>query len=70
MGKVKIFPFSKFDISTDEIKVSTRWGTEEAIARIGGIKRGMGMTVDESVILSDIEGLTARNFNPKARHDN
>jgi hypothetical protein len=62
MGKVKIFPFSQFDISNDEMKASTRWGTEEAIKRICGIKRGMGLVVDESVVLSDIEGLTERHF--------
>jgi hypothetical protein len=64
MGIVKIFPFSQFDILTDQMKTSTRWGTEEAIDRIGGLKWGRGMIVDESVVLSDIEGFTERYFSP------
>lgn len=70
MAKVTVYRWKKYDISTDEKRVSRRWGTREAIERMGGeIIADTATEVDESVIQSDIEGLTVRNFNPNPRTD-
>ena len=66
MSKVKIYRFRVYDISNDNIRTSTRWGTREAIRDIacGELLEDTEREVDASVIESDIQGMTERNYNP------
>lgn len=66
--KVKIYQFTKYSIQSDGNVKSRRWGTREAIERLGGdVIEDTEIEVDASAIASDIEGLTERNFNPRPR---
>jgi hypothetical protein len=61
-----VYRFEAYDIHTDEIKQSQRWGTREGIARIGGWPvEGSGVEVDDGALVR--HGLTERNFNPTPR---
>jgi hypothetical protein len=66
MGKITIYRFKSYNSATDEIKVSTRWATAEAILRIahGEIIESTALEVDASVVRSDIEGMTVRDWMP------
>ncbi len=66
MSKVNIYRFRSYDIQNDETKLSSRWGTRQAIKDIacGQIIEDSEREVDESVVKSDIEGMTERNNNP------
>lgn len=68
MGKVTIYQFEAYDVSADEIRKSRRWGT---LAAIETIARGRAMLdtateVDESTVMSDIQGLTVRDWRPSS----
>jgi hypothetical protein len=70
MTKVTIFQFDVYDVLSDSVQRSRRWGTREAIQEIA---RGMPVDntateVDESAVASDIPGLTVRDFNPRPHH--
>jgi hypothetical protein len=66
--KVKIYQFTKYSIQSDGNEKSRRWGTREAIERLGGkVIEDTEIEVDASAVASDIEGLTERNFNPRPR---
>jgi hypothetical protein len=68
--KVKIYQFTKYSIQSDGNQKSRRWGTREAIERLGGdVIEDTEIEVDASAVASDIEGLTVRNFNPRPRTD-
>lgn len=65
MSRVTVYRWSKYDISIDETRVSRRWGTREAIARHNGtVIETDCAEVDASQIGTDVEGMTARGFNP------
>jgi hypothetical protein len=66
MDKVTIYRFRTYNVATDEIKVSTRWATPEAILRIahGEIIESTALEVDSTVLESDIEGMTVRDWMP------
>jgi hypothetical protein len=66
MEKVTIYRFKTYNVATDEIKVSTRWATPEAILRIahGEIIESTALEVDASILGSDIEGMTVRDWMP------
>jgi hypothetical protein len=60
---VKVYRFRLYNISADENEKSRRWGTREAIERIGGeVMEDTETEVDESDLVYD--GMTDRNFNP------
>jgi hypothetical protein len=60
-----VYRFSMYDILTDSERESRRWGTREAINRIGGtIVEATLINVDEALLGSEIEGMTERGFNP------
>jgi hypothetical protein len=66
--KVKIYQFTKYSIQSDGNEKSRRWGTREAIERLGGkVIEDTEIEVDASAVASDIEGLTERNFIPRPR---
>jgi len=67
MSKVRVYQFRKYDVRTDEICTSRRWGTIEGIREIGGSEFGPGVEVDKSAVEapeSDMLGLTKRGFDP------
>jgi hypothetical protein len=65
MGKVHIYRFVLYDITSDSIHQSRRWGTRDAIERIGGeVLVDTGTEVNASAVISDIPGLTARDYSP------
>jgi hypothetical protein len=62
-GPVKVWKFRKYDMTTDEYVESARYGTQEAIARIGAeLIEETVVTVNSSLLDSD--GLTAKSFSP------
>jgi hypothetical protein len=70
MNTVTVFQFSFYDINNDELRKSLRWGTKEAIEKVGGIViPNSEKKVSHSVIStdSDLEGFTIRNYNPNPR---
>ena len=68
MSKVHIYCFTLYDITSDGIHQSRRWGTRDAIERIGGeVLVDSGTEVDASAVISDIPGLTVRDYIPHAR---
>ncbi|WP_257820115.1 hypothetical protein [Burkholderia glumae] len=66
MDKVTIFRFKCYNVTTDSMDDSSRWGTRAAIEQIakGVVIEASARVVDEMVVRSDIPGLTARDFNP------
>ena len=67
--KIDVFQFTRYDISTDQVVKSRRWGTREAINNLGGgfvILESTRRQVDPSAVVSDHPGLTAIGFNPDA----
>jgi hypothetical protein len=70
MNTVTIYQFNCYDIQSDELRKSLRWGTERAIKNIGGIIiQESRKDVDISAISqeSDLPGFTIRNYNPNPR---
>ena len=68
MSKTLIYRFRLYDIGNDENRISRRWGTLEAIARVHGEALMDSATeVDLSVVGAEIPGLTERNFDPHRR---
>lgn len=68
MTKVTIYQFKLYDISTDEKKLSRRWGTRKAIESIGGeVVEDSRVEVDAAVVVSGIDGMTEIGFNPHWR---
>jgi len=69
VAKVTIYRFDAWDQIAGEMKVSTRWGTREAINKLvnGRVLEETATEVDESVVASDIPGLTAKGWKPVAR---
>jgi hypothetical protein len=68
MSKVKVYRFTVYDITTDENRRSRRWATREAIERAHGDVLDDTVTeVDSSVLGDEIDGMTARDFDPHPR---
>ena len=67
MSKVHIYRFTLYDITSDGAHQSRRWGTRDAVERIGGeVLVDTGVEVDASAVDSEVSGLTARDYNPHA----
>lgn len=67
MSKVTIYQFRMYDIGNDEYQKSRRWGTLEAIAKLGGEAfEDTAVEVDASVVEGNNPGLTERNYDPYA----
>jgi hypothetical protein len=59
--------FTLYDITSDGACQSRRWGTRDAIDRIGGeVLVDTGIEVDASAVDSEISGLTTRDDSPRA----
>ena len=69
MANVTIYRFEVYDIQSDQVIPSKRWGTREAIIDIahGRVIEDTAAEVDESAVASDIHGFTVRDFNPRSR---
>jgi hypothetical protein len=60
---VKVWKFRKYDMTTDEYVESARYGTQEAIARIGAERIEETEVTVESGLVDD-DGLTEKRFSP------
>jgi hypothetical protein len=69
MAKLTIYRFEVYDIQSDQVVTSKRWGTREAIVETahGRVLEDTAVEVDGSAVASDIHGFTERGFNPHAR---
>jgi hypothetical protein len=69
VSTVTIYRFNVYDITSDPVRQSRRWGTREAIEQIacGKVIEDTALEVDDTVIKSDIQGFTEIDFNPKRR---
>lgn len=69
MAKVTICRFEVYDIQSDQVVTSKRWGTRQAIIETahGRVLEETATEVDESAVASDIQGFTVRDFNPHPR---
>jgi hypothetical protein len=65
---VVIYQFESYDVHSDQIKTSRRWGLKEKIESIPGLRvlEETRTEVERSAIQSDIEGLTAIGYIPPA----
>jgi hypothetical protein len=65
MRKRAVHKFQKYSIETDELKMSRRYGTREAIKKVGGeVIEGSEIEIDASQLDQEMDGFTARNFSP------
>jgi hypothetical protein len=65
---VTVYRFKVYDITTDEIRLSRRWGTREGIkAARGAPLEETATEVDSALVGQEVEGLTARDFDPRRR---
>jgi hypothetical protein len=67
MAKVTIYQFEVYDIQSDQIVKSKRWGTAKGINKIAcdQMLEDTAAEVDDSVIYSDIHGFTPIGFDPQ-----
>ncbi len=64
-ARVEIYQFQMYDVSTDMMITSTRWGTSSAIEALFGVKLdATKRLVDAAVVNSDVYGLTAKGYMP------
>lgn len=67
MAKVPVYQWAKYDIRDYATQKSRRWATRAAIDWAGGYPIEHTATeVDESVLGGEVDGMTSRNFDPKA----
>ncbi len=65
MEKVQAFQFTKYDIMSDTRRLSRRYGTIEAINKIGGeVILESAIEINVSDLESDFYGLTKIGFEP------
>ena len=62
-----VYQFQSYDITSDRIIVSKRWGTVEAIEHVCGEQIGKGVDVDDALVGAEIAGRTAIGFDPFPR---
>jgi len=63
MSNVKVYRFKKYDITTDQMQMSRRMATPEAIDRIGGeIIKSECLEVTPENVGGEYEGMTDRGF--------
>jgi hypothetical protein len=66
--KVYVYQFTLYDITTDTKRKSHRWATLDAIESIGGeALKNTRTEVEASAVVTDIPGMTERDFNPHKR---
>lgn len=60
-----VYRFRTWDIANDCYRNSQRWATRDAIARVMGEVIGDGVEVDDGFLGQEVDGMTARNFDPQ-----
>ena len=66
MSTVTVYRFKVYDITTDESRLSHRWGTRDGIKRAKGEPLEETATdIDAAAVGQEVEGLTARGFDPR-----
>lgn len=65
MARVTVYPFKRYDVSSDQ-SPPTRYGTLDAIRKMHGAKPiiGKGVEIDEAQLDPDLPGMTPRDFKP------
>ena len=67
MSNVTVHRFKIYDIGNDEWKISRRWATQEGIDKVCGERiDGTAIEIDSKLVGSEVEGMTARNYDPNA----
>jgi hypothetical protein len=65
MRKMVVFKFQKYSIDSDQIRESRRYGTRDAIKKIGGeVIEGSEIEIDASQLDKEMDGFTPRDFRP------
>lgn len=68
MANVTVYRFEMYDVQTDQMRTSVRWGTLDAIERIRGHALiRTAIEIDERYLGGELEGMTMRNFNPDSQ---
>ena len=68
MPTVTVYRFTIYDITTDGNRLSLRWGTREGIKLAHGAPlEETAIEIDSAFVGREVEGLTARGFNPNRR---
>ena len=66
MDKVTVYKWQHYD-EHDNMRISRRLATRETAEKHGAVIEGTGIEVDASAVGGEIEGMTARDFNPNPR---
>jgi hypothetical protein len=67
MAQVTVYQFTNYDIASDQIIKSRRWGTREAIETIkANVIEDTAVDVDDSVLGQQVSGLSEIGFDPHA----
>lgn len=67
MAIVTVYQWTIYDIKNDEMIKSRRWATKEAIEWVHGTAiENTGVEIDEGSLSRELQGMTARNFDPYA----
>ena len=69
MAAVTVYQFRVYDVTSDELRLSRRFATREAIHVIahGQVLEGTATSVDERAIGADIPGMTAIDYQPPCK---
>ena len=68
MALVEVYQYEVWNVVTDRYQSSDRWGTPEVIKKIPGSRmiRSRSVEIDDSLLHSDMEGMTPKGYNPIA----
>jgi hypothetical protein len=70
MAKVTVYQFTSYDMASDNMIKSRRWGTREAIEFIkANVLDDTAVEVDDSALGRRVPGLSEIGFNPHAGTD-
>lgn len=65
MGKTTVHRWRRYDIASDEYVTSRRYGSQEAIDRVGGeIIPESSVEIDDIELDPDFPGMTTRSYSP------
>jgi hypothetical protein len=68
MNKIAVHRFQVWDITSDQMRMSSRLATVDAIKNTAhGEPVGPPIEIDASDLSGEIEGMTVRNYMPSAR---
>lgn len=62
MAKITVFRWHRYDIQNDEMNISRRLATADAIKRWQGEVIGTGIEIDEEDVGSEVDGMTVRDY--------